>query len=189
MKKNNDEVATATIDTITRRELFFAFLTMGLSGFGGVLPWAHRVLVEQEKWLSENEFAELLSLGQTVPGPNIVNLSIMVGSRFHGLSGALLAFFGLMFAPFVIVLILGVLYEHYGEIELVRRAIGGIAAVGAGLVIATGVKMATAQPRRLIPLLLGATAFILVGVLRSSLVATLLFLAPLGIAFAWKGKT
>jgi len=76
---------------MTKRDLFLCFLYMGLVGFGGVLPWARRVLVEQRKWLSSEEFAEALSLGQILPGPNVVNLSIMVGRRFHGAAGAVLA--------------------------------------------------------------------------------------------------
>jgi len=186
--KQNIENALATSDAITRRALFGAFLAIGLSGFGGVLPWAHRALVEQKKWLSENEFAELLSLGQTVPGPNIVNMSIMIGARFHGVAGALLAFLGLMSAPFAIVLALGVLYERYGDIMLVRRAIGGVVAVAAGLVIAMAVKMAAAQPRKPGPLVICIAAFTMVGILRLPLIVTLAVLAPIGIAFAWKSK-
>ncbi|MES2356109.1 MAG: chromate transporter [Pseudomonadota bacterium] len=171
---------------ITRREIFYAFLMIGLSGFGGVLPWAHRKLVEQKRWLSEKEFTELLSLGQIVPGPNIVNLSIMVGARFQGVQGAVLAFFGLMLAPLIIVLSLGALYEQYGQIELVRRAVSGVAAVAAGLVIATAFKLAVAQPRRFWPMFIGVLAFVSVGLLRLPLVLVLLSLAPVGLVAAWK---
>jgi chromate transporter len=173
---------------VTRGELFFAFLGVGLSGFGGVLPWARRMLVEKKEWLSEKEFAEVLSLGQIVPGPNIVNMSIIVGARFQGVPGALLAFSGLMLAPLVIVLILGALYEQFGQIELVRRAIGGVAAAAAGLVIAMAFKMATAQPRRLWAVILGAAAFVGVGLLSLPLIPVLLGLAPIGMVVAWKDR-
>jgi len=176
----------ATRKSVTRRDLFFAFLGVGLSGFGGVLPWARRMLVEQKGWLSEKEFTEALSLGQIIPGPNIVNLSIMVGARFQGAAGALLAFSGLMLAPLVIVLVLGALHEQYGQIDWVRRAIGGVAAVAAGLVIGTGFKMAMAQRRALWPVAIAVAAFVGAGVLRFPLIAVLLVLAPVGIAIAWK---
>ena len=153
----------ASQKTVTRRELFLGFLGVGLSGFGGVLPWARRMLVEQKGWLTEKEFTEVLSLGQVIPGPNIVNLSVMVGARFQGVPGALLAFGGLMLAPMVIVLSLGAMYDLYGQIELVRRAIGGVAAAAAGLVIGTGIKMAIAQPRGFWPVFMAAAAFVCVG--------------------------
>jgi chromate transporter len=178
----------AMCKSVTRRELFLGFLGVGLSGFGGVLPWARRMIVEQRGWLSDKEFTESLSLGQIIPGPNIVNLSIMVGARFQGATGALLAFGGLMLAPLVIVLILGALHEQYGQIDWVRRAIGGVAAVAAGLVIGTGFKMAMTQPRAVWPIALAVAAFVGVGVLRFPLIAVLLVLAPVGIAIAWKSR-
>ena len=79
---------------ITPAALFLCFLEMGLSGFGGVLPWARRGLVEKRGWLTEQEFAEVLSLGQFLPGPNIGNMSIIIGSRFAGWRGAVAAFCG-----------------------------------------------------------------------------------------------
>lgn len=186
METNAINATPEPLKTVTRRELFLGFLRVGLSGFGGVLPWARRMLVEQKGWLTEKEFTEALSLGQIVPGPNIVNLSVMVGARFQGVPGAVLAFGGLMLAPLVIVLSLGALYELYGGIDLVRRAISGVAAVAAGLVIATGIKMAIAQPRGFWPVCMAAAAFVCVGWLRWPLIAVLLGLAPIGIAAAWK---
>src|SRR3954469_14522823 len=88
----------------TRRELFVAFLKTGISGFGGVLPFARRMLVDERKWLTELEFNEVLSLGQFLPGPNIVNVSIMVGRRFQGAGGALAAVCGLMLLPLAMIL-------------------------------------------------------------------------------------
>src|SRR5262245_13392736 len=104
---------------ITRRALFLGFLEIGLSGFGGVLPWARRVLVERRGWLTAQEFTETLSLGHILPGPNIVNVSIAIGKRFHGPIGSMLAFSGLMLVPLLIVLLLGWLYTQYGEMQAV----------------------------------------------------------------------
>src|SRR6266566_9278588 len=106
-KKSNASVRPR----ITRSALFLGFLEIGISGFGGVLPWARRVLVERRQWLTPAEFNDALGLGQVLPGPNVGNLSIVVGRRFHGAIGSVLAFSGLMLAPLVIVLALGVFYN------------------------------------------------------------------------------
>jgi chromate transporter len=92
-------------------ELFFGFLTVAMSGFGGVLPWARRVFVEQRRWLSEREFAEALALCQFLPGPNIVNMGVIVGSRFHGAAGAVVSVAGLVGAPLLIMMACGALYS------------------------------------------------------------------------------
>src|SRR5260370_9878606 len=111
--------ADKPVDAPTKRGLFLGFLMIGLQGFGGVLPFAHRMLVEQRRWLSEREFIEVLSLSQFLPGPNIVNVSIIVGSRFRGASGSLAAVLGLMLMPFLIVLALAALYAQFATIEAV----------------------------------------------------------------------
>src|SRR5438552_10156123 len=96
--------------TVSTSELFVGFLKIGLSGFGGVLPFARRMLVEQQHWLSELEFLDVLSLSQFLPGPNIVNVSIIIGRRFRGVTGAIAASAGLLLMPLVIVLALAPLY-------------------------------------------------------------------------------
>ena len=111
-----------------RGELFLAFLGVGLSGFGGVLPFARRMLVDQRAWLTEEEFNETLALCQTLPGPNIINVSIVVGSRFAGASGAAVALAGLLGAPVAIVLVLATLYGRYGSVGRIPGAIIGLGA-------------------------------------------------------------
>ena len=170
---------------VTKRALFFCFLTMGLTSFGGVLPWAHRMLVEQRGWLTEREFTEGLSLGQILPGPNVVNLSIMVGMRFHGAAGALLAFFGLMLAPFAIIILLGVLYARYGYLDVVQHALAGMAAVTAGLVAATAVKMLGKHPKSRRAYATMLAAFIGVGLLALPLLGVLAVLIPASVFLAW----
>jgi chromate transporter len=125
----------------SRRQLFLGFFSIGLSGFGGVLPLAHRMLVQQRRWLSEEEFTELLGLGQILPGPNIVNMSIAIGSRFHGVAGAWLAVAGLMLAPLVIVLSMAVLYDHYQSLPDVQGTLHGLASTAAGLLLAMVLRM------------------------------------------------
>src|SRR5262249_20314811 len=101
-----DPSESAAPASVGAGELFLGFLKVGLSGFGGVLPFARRMLVEERALLTEREFTELLSLSQFLPGPNVVNLSIIVGNRFHGPLGSLAALFGLMLMPFLIVIAL-----------------------------------------------------------------------------------
>ena len=136
--------------------LFWTFLKIGLTGFGGVLPFARRALVEKKRWLSEAEFAELLSLGQSLPGPNIVNLVVMLGYRHHGILGALNCVVASLFAPMVVVLLLVNVYAEYANLPWVRRMMGGIAAAAAGLILTMGVRMIRAQPKR-------AAVYVLVG--------------------------
>ncbi len=177
---------TVTAPAVTRRELFLCFLQMGVVSFGGVLPWARRMLVEQRGWLTGAEFVEMLSLGQILPGPNVVNLSIMVGNRFHGGIGALLAFSGLLLAPLSIILLLALLYAQYGYLPAVQRAIAGTSAATAGLVVAMGIKMALLESRAWHSVLIVAGAFAGAGLLGLPLLTVLAVLAPLGLLLAWR---
>lgn len=127
--------------TLTPKQLFIGFSKIGMSGFGGVLPWARRTIVEQEKWLSPEEFNAMLGICQIVPGPNIMNLGVCVGSRFAGVPGAFAAVLGLLLGPVAIVLLLGILYEHYSYMPIVQGLLRGISAVGVGLIASTGFKM------------------------------------------------
>src|SRR5581483_2778288 len=121
--------------------LFLAFARMSLAGFGGVLAFARRGIVEEHKWMTADEFNETFALCHFLPGPNIVNLSVVFGSRFAGVPGAIAAFAGLVGPPTLIVIILAVLYAHFGQIELLRRILAGISCGAVGLLIAVVVKM------------------------------------------------
>ncbi len=172
----------------TPRELFVAFLTITLSGFGGVLPWARRMLVETKAWLDEDTFNETLVLCQSLPGPNIVNMSIVVGSRFAGARGAVAAVSGLIAAPLVIVIVLGALYDRFGAMPRLAGVIAGLGAAASGLVAATAAKMAAPLVRRrpLVAAPFILAAFVAVGLLRWPLPWVLAALAPLSIAAAWR---
>jgi chromate transporter len=171
---------------VTRRDLFFSFLFLGLTSFGGVLPWTRRMLVERRGWLTNQEFVDALSLGQILPGPNVLNLSIMVGSRFQGAIGALLAASGLILAPLVIILLLAVLYNHYGHIEMVQRTLNSTASATAGLVLSMGLSLIVRQRRTWHALSITALAFAGAGLLGLPLITVLLVLAPISIIWAWK---
>ena len=124
-------------------ELFLAFSNMALHGFGGVLPWARRTIVEDKRWMTAQEFNEAFTeIGQFLPGANIVNLAVVFGSRLHGAAGAAVALAGLLIPPVAIVLVLGMLYGRYGDTDALQRAfLAGVAAAAAGLLGATAVKM------------------------------------------------
>ncbi|HKM64218.1 MAG TPA: chromate transporter [Acidisphaera sp.] len=168
----------------TPRALFIAFLLMGLSGFGGVLPWARRVIVEQRRWLSPAEFTDTLALCQFLPGPNVVNVSIAVGARFHGARGALSAISGLLAAPVAIVIGLGALYARFGGLPAVRGAFIGLAAAASGLVLANALKIAAPIRHEPLSVAIAATAFAGAALLRLPLVLVLavLVLSAIGAA-------
>ena len=167
-------------------EIFLAFSQISLSGFGGTLFWARLVLVERKGWLSEREFLETLALGQILPGPNILNLTVMTGHRFAGRAGAAAAVAGFMGWPFLIMIAMGWLYGIYGALPAVQQALTGMTAVATGLLLASAVKMTAALPRRWRPWLFVALAFAGVGALRWPLLGVLGALAPFAIALAWR---
>lgn len=171
----------------TPRALFTAFLSIALSGFGGVLPFARRTLVDRRQWLTPLEFTETLSLCQSLPGPNVVNMSIVVGARACGWRGSAAAFAGLVGAPVAIVIAMGALYSRFGGLAEVRSALIGLGAAAAGLVTATAARMAEPLLRAR-PIVAGPTmltAFVGVAILGLSLPLVLVVLAPISIAIAW----
>jgi chromate transporter len=164
--------------------LFVAFAKMSLAGFGGVLVFARRAIVEQHRWMTAEEFNETFALCHFLPGPNIVNLSVVFGSRFRGLAGAATAFAGLVGPPVVVVTILAALYAHFGEVDALRRILAGVSCAAVGLLIAVVFRMLTPLVRRgdLAGLVVLAAVFIAIGVLRLPLAAVLLVAIPLSIA-------
>ncbi|MBV9557218.1 MAG: chromate transporter [Pseudolabrys sp.] len=171
-------------------ELFTGFAACSLSGFGGVLPFARRMIVDQRRWMTQDEFNETFALSQFLPGPNIVNFSVVFGSRFGGATGAAVALAGLLGPPMAIVTVMAVLYSFYGDIPAVGRVLAGIAAAAAGLLIATVVRMALPVVRRGLHWApaLAAVSFVLVGPLHFPLQWIFLLLAPVGVALAWVRK-
>jgi chromate transporter len=125
-------------------DLFVSFTLLALQGFGGVLAVVQNELVERKRWLSREEFVEEWAVAQIMPGPNVVNLSLMIGARYFGLRGALAAMAGLLAVPLLLVLLLAVAYAHYGSHPSLVGALRGMGAVAAGLIIATGIKLASA---------------------------------------------
>src|SRR5215471_19860273 len=122
-------------------ELFIAFAKMSLAGFGGVLIWARRGIVEQHRWMTADEFNETFALCHFLPGPNIVNLTVVFGSRFRGIIGGIAAFAGLVGPPMLLVTVLGALYMRFGDVDALRRILAGVSCGAVGLLIAALFKM------------------------------------------------
>jgi chromate transporter len=168
-------------------ELFIAFSLISVSGFGGVLYWSRRMMVDERKWLTAEQFNEAYALCNFLPGPNIVNFSVVFGRQVGGTAGALVALLGLLGPPFLLVTLLGVLYAAYGEIAALQRILAGVAAAAAGLTISTGLKMAGPLLRERPGFAHGVAmaAFLAVGVLRWPIYWVLGVLIPCSIALAW----
>jgi chromate transporter len=165
----------------TTIELFAGFLMLGLTGFGGVLPLARHMAVEQRRWLTDAEFSELLSLCQFLPGGNIINLSVAIGLKFRGLPGAAAGLSGLIAAPTAIVVGLGFIYARYRQDPQVVHMFAGLAAAAAGLLIAMAVKLAMPLRRKPIAMAVGLAIFVAIAVLYLPLVPTMLVMAPVSI--------
>jgi chromate transporter len=181
----SDSAASTGSAPASAGELFTGFLKVGLSGFGGVLPFARRMLVEDRRWLDEREFTEVLSLSQFLPGPNIVNVAVIVGNRFRGPFGSLSACMGLMLMPFLIVLALAALYSHFDGVAAVRSATAAVSSAATGLVIATGLKMARPLLGTPWQVAIGLLGFVALAIARVPLLWALLVLAPLAVVIAW----
>jgi chromate transporter len=157
----------------TLAELFLGFLSIGARSFGGVLPWAYRAMVEERRWLTQADFAETIGLCQFLPGPNIGNASIVLGKRWFGVSGSLVAFLGLMALPFVWVLLIFAVYADYASNPAVRAVVTGVGVAGAGLFVGTAVKLGRALVRKPAALVLIAAMFLCIAVARISLIVVL----------------
>jgi chromate transporter len=170
-------------------ELFRVFNRLALQGFGGVLPIAHRELVERERWLAPQQFVELLALGQVLPGPNIINMALIFGDRHFGWRGALAAVGGLLAVPMIIVLVIATLYQQVASHPLAAGALRGMGVVAAGLVIATALKLSStlaANPLgRPACYAIGAATLALIGGLRWPLAWVVLGLGGAAMAVAW----
>jgi chromate transporter len=175
----------------TIAELFTAFAAISLSGFGGVLAWARRIMVERRGWFTAEQFNEAFALCAFLPGGNMVNFAVIFGARMRGPLGALAAVAGLLGPPMILIIAVGALYAHYGELPALRRMLTGVAAAAAGLMLATVAKMA--RPLFKGPLKNGAVVtpliavltFVAIGVLHWPLPLVLLVIVPASIGAAF----
>lgn len=165
-------------------ELFTGFLSLGLMSFGGALPFARRTIVDERKWLSADEFTDLLGLCQFLPGGNVINLSVALGMRFRGVAGAFAAILGLIAGPTLVVVALGVLYAKTQNDPRVQHLFAGLAAAAAGLLVAMAVKVAKPLRHARAAAGIAALAFVAIAVLRIPLLTAMLVLTPVSIWLA-----
>ncbi len=167
--------------------LFIAFAGMSLAGFGGVLVWARRAIVEQRRWMTAEQFNETFALCHFLPGPNIVNLSMVFGARMRGFAGGIAAFAGLLAPPMLIMTVLAALYARYGEIDALRRILAGVSCAAVGLLIAVVFRMMMPLLKRrdVTGLIALVAVFAAIGIARLPLAAVLLVAIPLSIAITF----
>jgi chromate transporter len=177
---------TPGLEGVTRGALFASFLKMGLLGFGGVLPWARRVIVDERRWLDDRAFAELLGFCQVLPGPNVVNLAVIVGARTHGPQGALIGVTGILLVPVGLLLLIATFYASVASDVLVQNAIAGASAAAAGLIIGTALRLLIHARPPVRGLLVGAAAFLTVGVLQWPLLWVIAVLVPVALVAEWQ---
>jgi chromate transporter len=169
-----------------------AFAAISLSGFGGVLAWARRIMVERRRWFTAEEFNEAFALCAFLPGGNMVNFAVIFGSRMRGPLGALAALAGLLGPPMILIIAVGALYAHYGDLPALRRMLTGVAAAAAGLMIATVAKMARplfkvpSKNRAVIAPLTAVATFVAIGILHWPLPLVLLVIVPVSIGAAFR---
>lgn len=150
--------------------------------------WLRRTLVQQKRWVSDAEFVELLGMSQVLPGPVAFNLTLMIGHRLGGYRGALAAGAGLVGPPLVLIVALGIGYRYAGTLPVVQSALRGMSFVATGLVLANGLGLAGALPRRPVPWLFVVAVFVAVALLHLPLVAVMAVLAPCAVALTWAGR-
>jgi len=179
--------ATAPPAAPTHAQLCLHFTWAGVRGFGGVFVMGRRMLVEETRWLTPEEFIEVLGLCQFMPGPNIVNVSVVVGSRYRGWTGALAALSGILLAPSVIAVGLAAAYQRFSAVPMVAHVMGALAPAASGLVLGSAIKMAmpVLARDRVLALPVGLGVLIAAGFLHWPLVPVLLVAAPVGLAIAW----
>jgi chromate transporter len=182
----SEGAVASRIAGISRAQLFASILNMGLLGFGGVLPWARRVLVDERRWLDDREFAELIGLCQVLPGPNVVNLSVIIGARAQGALGSLIAVMGILFVPVGVMLLIAMFYASVAHEPLARNAIAAASAAAAGLIIGTGMRLLLQTRPPLRGLLAGGAAFVAVGVLQWPLLSVIVVLIAVAVALEWR---
>jgi chromate transporter len=168
-------------------ELFIAFATISLSGFGGVLAWSRRMMVEERRWLTPEEFNETYALCSFLPGGNILNFSVIFGQRLRGPLGSLVAIAGLMGPPMLLIMMIGAIYAHYGDLPALRRMLTGVASAAAGLMMATVAKMARPlfRNRAVTGPLVAIVTFAAIGIMQWPLPLVLAVIVPMSIAAAW----
>ena len=171
-------------------ELFLGMQQVALSAFGGGLSaWSERIVVEQRRWMSEEAFLTGLTVARLLPGPNQINMAVYIGSRFHGLGGALVALAGMLLLPFSLLMLLGLGYYYLHETPLVDRLLAGVITASAGMALSMGFKIGHSYRRDPVALGIAAVCFLAMDVFHVRLIPLVLVAGPLAMAWYWPRQT
>jgi len=180
------DVGQAQLPKPSHRELFVGMQQVALSSFGGGLSaWSQRIVVEQRQWMDNESFITGLTVARLFPGPNQINMAVYIGSRFHGLSGALAALAGMLLLPFSLLMLLGLAYYEIHLVMAVDRLLAGVITAAAGMALSMGFKIAGSYSRDPVALVLAAIAFVAMDVFHVRLIPLLLVAGPVAMAWYW----
>jgi chromate transporter len=161
-------------------------LMVALSAFGGGLSaWSQRIIVEQRRWMSNEEFLTGLTVARLFPGPNQINMAVYVGAFFRGLPGALAAMAGMLLVPFTLLMLVGLAYFRFHALPSVDRVLAGVVAAAAGMALSMGFRILDEYWKDPVALLLAAVTFVLMAVFHVRLVPLVLVAGPLAMAWYW----
>ena len=167
-------------------ELFIGLMQVAFSAFGGGLSaWSQRIIVEQRRWMSNEEFLTGLTVARLLPGPNQINMAVYVGASFHGLRGALVALAGMLLLPFTLLMGLGLLYFSFHTLPAVDRVLAGVVAAAAGMALSMGFKILGEYRRDPVALILALATLVAMEVFQVRLVPLVLVAGPLAMAWYW----
>ena len=178
-QSDGPDVAPANV---TALDLFIGFATVGMLGFGGIAAALFHVVVERRKWLTVDEYASTLGLGQVLPGANLINLATIIGDKYKGAPGAVIALSGLLCMPIIILVGLANLYDQFSNLPDVKAGISAAAAGAVGLTFGTGIKLGRTILKSPFAIMVAVVSFVAIGLLRLPMIATILALAPLAVA-------
>lgn len=171
-------------------ELFLGMQQVALSSFGGGLSaWSERIVVEERRWMDEQAFLTGLTVARLLPGPNQINMAVYIGSRFRGLSGALVALAGMLLLPFSLLMLLGLAYYYLHETMLVDRLLAGVITASAGMALSMGFKIAHSYNRDPVALGIAAASFLAMDLFHVRLIPLVLVAGPLAMAWYWPRRT
>ncbi len=182
----NEEVEEAQKSKAPLADVFFSFLKIGGSAFGGsTQAMMHREVVERRKWVDDEAFLAGLAISQVLPGANPVNLALYMGMKARGGPGAIVAVTAMIIPAFCIILLMGFAYRQYSGLPITHFILGGVAAVGIGATLAVGAKVTSKLPRDVWTYVIGIAVFLAVGVMRLPMVYVVIVAVPLSIGIAW----
>lgn len=166
-------------------QLAWSFGLVGATGFGGVLPWCRRMVVDQRRWLDDREFAELLPLAQLLPGPNVANIATVLGRRYRGPRGAIAAVAGLYTSPTLVIILIGLGYARWGQTDLVQHLLSGLMPAATGLFLATCLRLLIGLERHWTTLAFALATFVGSFVIGLPLLVVLAILGPCAVLSAY----